>query len=327
MKDLVSDFPNQLTKALEIGASIQKRTAKYAIQNIVITGLGGSGIGGKIVSQLVAEKSQVPILTNNDYGIPNFVNQHTLVIACSYSGNTEETIEAVEKAHEQGAEIFCVTSGGKIEEMANANGFGLLVIPGGLPPRAALGYSMPQLFGVLNAYSIIDGDYVVSTNQAIALIRKEEENIKTEAKAVAGRLNGKMPVIYADAKFEGLITRFRQQLNENSKVLCWHHVLPEMNHNELVGWAGADDNVAVILIQSESDYYRTTERFAFSKNVFQKHTTNISEINAKGEDEIQRTLYLIHLTDWVSVYLAELRKVDPIEVNIITSLKSKLADL
>lgn len=327
MKEFVSDFSNQLEKALEIGASIQPITAKKPIQNVVITGLGGSGIGGKIVSQLLAGKSLVPILTNNDYGIPNFVNEHTLVIASSYSGNTEETIEAVEKAHQKGASIFCVTSGGKIEGFAKANNLDLALIPGGLPPRAALGYSMPQLFFVLQAYGLIDNDFIKSIQGGIALIREEQKHIHAEAKAIAARLHGKTPVLYADAKFEGLITRIRQQLNENSKVLCWHHVLPEMNHNELVGWAGGDANLAVVMIQSESDYYRTTERFAFSKNVFQKYTTNISEISAKGSDDLERTLYLISLTDWVSVYLAELRNVDPVEVNIISSLKSKLAEL
>ncbi len=327
MEKLVAAFTDHLKTAIEIGSKQDKKASENTIQNVVITGLGGSGIGGKIAAQLVQDEINVPVVTNNDYGIPSFVSENTLLIASSYSGNTEETLEAVEKGKEKGAEIFCITSGGKLADFATNNGYGLIQIPGGLPPRAAFGYSFPQLFVVLASYGLIENNKFAEIESAVSTMNNGLQGIKTEAQNIAKKLFGKTTAIYAEAKFEGMATRFRQQLNENSKVLCWHHVLPEMNHNELVGWAGGSKDIAVVLIKNESDYYRTKERFIFSEKVFSQYTDTLIEINSQGKTDLERTLYLIHLTDWVSVYLAELRGVDPVEVDIITSLKAKLADL
>ncbi|MBL4623764.1 MAG: SIS domain-containing protein [Flavobacteriales bacterium] len=152
MKDLVSDFTKHLTKAIEIGGQVQFKNTKKKINTILISGLGGSGIGGTIVGQLVAQEIKIPVIVNKDYSIPEFVDEHTLFIASSYSGNTEETLYALEAAEKKGAEIACVTSGGKMETIAKGKGYNLIIIPGGFPPRAAFGLSCPQIFYVLNQY-------------------------------------------------------------------------------------------------------------------------------------------------------------------------------
>ncbi len=326
MKGHVAAFTSHLEEAIKIGSSCGFTPARTDFQNIIITGLGGSGIGGKIVSQLVADEVTVPVYLNNDYKLPAFVGPNSLVIASSYSGNTEETLYSVEQALEAGAEVFCISSGGKLIDLAKEKGLGYLQVPTGYPPRAAFGLSFPQLYFALNKYGFVSDEFVSTLTKSIAMLNAGEEELKHEAYTLAEKIHGKSVVIYAEAKFEGVAIRFRQQLNENSKVLCWHHVLPEMNHNELVGWAGGTDQVAAILIQNDSDFYRTKERFSYSKNVFGKYTPHIIDLHSQGDSNLMRSLYLIHLTDWTSCYLADLRGVDAIEIEVIISLKSRLAE-
>lgn len=327
MKQLVEDFPSQLKEAIEIGekAKLSKPTA--TIKNILITGLGGSGIGGTIVSEIIAGECPVPVIVNKDYFIPAFVDNTTLVIVCSYSGNTEETLQALEYAIDKKAKIVCVTSGGKIAEIAKEKKFDLILIPSGMPPRACLGYSLVQLFYVLHGMGMINADFKKQLSASITLLEKEKNHIVSEASTVTDFLLGKLPVIYAVDGYNGLATRFRQQINENSKMLCWHSILPEMNHNELVGWTSPNHDLAVIILRNKQDYSRTQARIEITKEVAQKYTPHLKEVWSKGDSILERTLYLVHLTDYVSVMLAERKKIDATEVNIINHLKGQLSKI
>jgi len=325
MKYLIASFAEQLKEAMEIGEASQITNHKSQITTVLISGLGGSGIGGTIVSQLVENECKIPVLTNKTYFIPAFVNQNTLVIICSYSGNTEETVNCLKEAIKKNAKIVCITSGGKIGEMAKKNNLDCIVIPGGMPPRACLGYPFSGLFYVLNKLEIINSDFKEKLIAAIALIEVEEKKIIPKAIKVAGELLDKIPVIYSDASVEGVAIRFRQQLNENSKILCWHHALPEMNHNELVGWKDKNEKLAVVVLRNKSDYQRNKERIIFTEKTVNEFTSNIIEIHSKGESNIENAIYLIHFCDWISFFLAQLRGVDAREVNIINKLKAELA--
>lgn len=327
MKELVEKFIDQIEEGILIGERAELTVCNREFSNIVITGLGGSGIGGKIVSQLVEEQCDVPIIVNNTYDIPSFVSSESLVIASSFSGNTEETLIALEQAQAKGAEIAVITSGGKMLEIANANHYNHIILPEGDSPRAMLMYSLVQQFYLLNHYGIIDKTFVNELKASVKLLSDHLVGIKVEAKSIAEKLLGKTAVLYSEAKYEGVTIRFRQQLNENSKVLCWHHVLPEMNHNELVGWAGGKNEYAVIMFRNEDDFYRTQRRMEITKEVVEKYTKDYIEVFSKGESRIQRSLYLILLGDWVSVYLSELRKVDAKEVHVIAHLKGELSKL
>ena len=327
MKQLVQGFPAQLKEAILIGENSSVRNSHSEIRNILITGLGGSGIGGTIVSEIVSNECTVPITVNKDYFLPSFVNEHSLVIVSSYSGNTEETIQAMEAALKTKAKIVCITSGGKITEMAKENKCDLIVIPGGMPPRACLGYSLTQLFFVLNKLKLIGDSFLSQLKSAIDLIEKEAPAIKKDAMLMADFLFGKTPVIYSVDGYNGVATRFRQQINENSKMLCWHHVLPEMNHNELVGWAGGTKELAVVILRNKSDYSRTQARIEISKDVFSKQTPHVLELWSKGNSQLEKSLYLVHLTDWASCYLADKKGIDAVEVNIINHLKGSLAKI
>jgi glucose/mannose-6-phosphate isomerase len=327
MKALVEAFPNHLREALTIGRAAKFTIPNRTYENIVISGLGGSGIGGKIVSQLVAEEAKLPILCTNDYVLPEFVSSKSLVIISSYSGDTEETVAAMHEAIERGAEVACITSGGKIGAYAKEHNLNHIIIPGGNPPRSMFGYSAVQQFFVLSAYGIIDSSFENQIETSIQTIESNIESIREQSKQVAEQIVKRIPILYSEALYEGVAIRWRQQINENSKMLCWHHVFPEMNHNELVGWTGGDNRVAVLLLRNEDDHKRSQIRMEICKKLMGEKCDTILEIWSKGSSRIERSLYLIHLGDWLSIDLAELKNEDPVAIPAIIFLKNELAKL
>jgi glucose/mannose-6-phosphate isomerase len=327
MKTLVANFSKQLSEAIAIGGDAKLSPSANKINNVIICGLGGSGIGGSIVSELVVAQATVPVNIIKGYFIPAYVNENSLVIISSYSGNTEETLNCMELAFAKKAKIVSITSGGKVLEVSTQNNSDVIVVPGGMPPRSCLGYSLTQLFFILGFHAIISDDYKKQLQHAIELIDAEEHNIFAEATSIANKLVDKMPVIYATTNNEGIAIRFRQQLNENAKILCWHHVIPEMNHNELVGWTEKNDNLSVILFIDKDEYSQNVKRIEINKEVIRKYTSHITEIHSKGNSVIEKAIYFIHLGDWVSVILGDLRGVDLMEVNVINHLKSKLSEI
>lgn len=327
MKDLIATFTRQLTEAIGIGEKATFTVPEKEIRNIVITGLGGSGIGGTIVSQVVDNEIKVPVSVNKDYFLPGFVNDHTLVIVSSYSGNTEETTQALEAALQKRAKICCVTSGGKVLETAKAKNLDCIIIPGGRPPRSAFAYSFTQLFYVLHGYKLISDSFKAFLKASVALLDKESEHIKAEAYYLAEKLHKKIPIIYSASNFEGVCVRFRQQVDENSKMLCWHHALPEMNHNELVGWTTKNNKLAVVFFRNENDYTRTQARMNLTKEIVSKYTPYVFEVYSKGESQLEKVFYLVHFGDWVSWYLSEIKQIDATEVKVIDYLKGELSKL
>lgn len=327
MKDLVAAFTQHLREAMEIGSKAVHTPSAHPIRNVLVTGLGGSGIGGTIVAQVMEKHMGVPLLVNKDYFLPNFVDQHTLVIVSSYSGNTEETLQALDAALAKGAKITCVTSGGRIGAIAKEKGLDVVTIPGGMPPRACFGYSFTQLPYILQYHGLINDEFRADLSACISLLDQQEEKIKKEAFSLAESLIGKLPIIYCEARYEGVAVRFRQQINENSKMLCWHHVLPEMNHNELVGWTEQHSEAVVLMFRCEDDYYRTQKRMEITSDVVKKYGARYIEMPAMGETQLQRSLYLLHLGDWVSWYIAEIKNIDATEVRVIDYLKNELANV
>jgi len=327
MNDYINDFSNHLREAIEIANNTTLSPYTKEIRNILICGLGGSGIGGTIVSDIISSKVNIPIAATKDYSIPNFVNEHTLVIANSYSGNTEETLYALEKCQARGAEIAVITSGGKLKTIAEENKYNNIIIPGNQPPRAMFGYAFTELFFMLNHYGIIEDSFKADFDKAITLIDTEKADIQKQAMNLAKKMYKQTPVIYVAKGFEGVAVRFRQQLNENSKMLGWHNVVPEMNHNELLGWRTNVDDLAVVYFRNKCDYDRNQIRMDINKKVISKFTSNISEIWSKGDSLIENSLYHISVGDWTSWYLSEMNNVDAIEIDVIDFLKGELAKI
>jgi len=326
MKTLVEGFSAQLQEALDI-AYKAVLTKKNNIQNIIVTGLGGSGIGGTILSELIQDECSIPILVNKDYFLPAYVNSNTLVIISSYSGNTEETVSAMKQAITKKAQVVCITSGGKIKELADQNNFDTIIIPGGKPPRSCIGYSLVQLLKVIEFNEFVKTNLLAQVETSITLLNKENASIKNAAMSISKLLVNKLTIIYSLGSCEGVAVRFRQQINENSKMLCWHHTLPEMNHNELVGWTTKNENLAVVTFKTSFDYERTVKRYEICKELFSKFSSSVTDITAKGNSKLEQYLYLINIGDWISCYIADLRNIDPIEVDVITNLKNELAKI
>lgn len=326
MRKFVEAFPEQMEEAIEIGRKAVFTPYKNEIRNVLVTGLGGSGIGGTILSQLVAQECKVPVLVNKDYDLPNFIDEHTLVIVSSYSGNTEETINACNQAMQKNAMIAAITTGGTIGKIATEKNYNQINVPTGYPPRAAFAFSITQLFYVLKNVGLISSAFENQMIDAIALLRAEKESLLQESSRISNVLFGRIPIIYSDPTTEGVAIRFRQQINENSKMLCWHHVFPEMNHNELVGWTTDNDDLAVVFFKNQTDNPRTAKRMELCEPIFRKHTPHVATIESKGNSAIERAFYLIHLGDLISVELAERKGIDPIEVNVINNLKEALAN-
>lgn len=327
MKDLVASFPEQLTKALAISNQALLKNSDTSINNVFISGLGGSGIGGTIVAELVGNNAKYPIIINKAYSIPAFINENTLAIICTYSGNTEETIHVLKLCIEAKAKITVITSGGEAEQLAIQHHLDCIMIPSGFPPRSCIGYSICQIIKVLQFHQVVNHNYLSEVEYAIDLLQKNKTDIHQEAEKLAQIIHNKLPVIYTLGSTEGVAIRFRQQLNENSKMLCWHHVLPEMNHNELVGWTQEDEQFAVVIFRYEDDYYRTVKRLEVCKEVFAKYTSTIVEVYAKGNTPLQRALYMIHLGDWISCYIADIKQIDAVDISIINHLKSELSKI
>ena len=175
--------------------------------------------------------------------------------------------------------------------------------------------------------NLFNSDFKNSLKNSISLLDSQAEKIKTEAKNLAKSLYKKTPVIYVASGYEGVAIRFRQQLNENSKCLCWHHVVPEMNHNELLGWRTNTENLAVIFLRNKSDLKRNQVRMDINKTVISEFTNDIFDIYSQGNSNLENSLYLINFGDWVSWFLSELNEVDAIEIDVINFLKDKLANI
>ena len=325
MKDLIEKFPEQLRKAAEIANTAIFTPSNKEIKNVLIAGLGGSGIGGTIASEITILECKVPITVTKGYFVPNYVNENTLVIVSSYSGNTEETIQVMNHAFERNAHLIAVTSGGIIAERAQQKKFDSIILPGGMPPRACLGYSIVQVLNILFQLKLTKTNPLPQILSAANLLEKENANIHQEAKLISTFFKGKTPVLYSTTFHEGLAVRWRQQINENSKMLCWHHVVPEMNHNELVGWRNKNENLAVLYLLFNDEYHRNLKRIEMNKEVIQKYTSNIHTVTAKGCNEIEQTFYLNAIGDWVSYYLSIENGVEAAEINVINDLKNQLS--
>lgn len=329
MKELIDGFSAQLQESLGIAKNAHLKPVTAPVSQVVIAGMGGSGIGGTLIKALTSDEATLPIEVSKSYDIPAYVGPSTLFIACSFSGNTEETLAAAEQAHKKGAQIVTITSGGKMGEFAKAHGYDMIAIPGrSNSPRASIGYSFVQLLLVLKHYGVLARNHFDEVENAAELLNSSNDVIQAEAKKLTAFFKNKLPILYSDSKLEAVLVRAQQQIAENSKQLSHVNVFPEMNHNELVGWKYAEvvyQNSATLLVRSAYDHPRTKIRMDICKGIFEKVAGEVQELTAKGDSFVAQAIYLIHVLDWVSFYLAEENQVDPFPVDVINYLKNELA--
>jgi len=326
MLKMIEQFPDTILDGLSLGESLVLASDFKNIRNVFVSGMGGSGIGADFIHSFVKEDIKLPFVVGKSYGLPGWVDESTLLIISSYSGNTEETIAALNAGIEKGAQIIVISSGGEIIKIAEKNNLPIIRLPSNWSsPRACLGFSIAAQLTALVKAGFVNQNKIIDLENAAQFLKSESDQIKEKSKRLADALSGKMIVCYCEDLIEPVALRFRQQINENSKRLCWHHVIPEMNHNELVGWRQNNHHLAVLLLRNANDYFRNSQRIDLTKEVVSVYSGAVVELYSKGKNLIERSLYLVHLLDFVSVHLANFNGVDPIEVKVIDYLKSELA--
>lgn len=335
MLSLLTSFPDQLGEAMEIMRHVRLSLTGGSIHSVVVTGMGGSAIGGDLLRTYLVDLVNLPILVNREYTLPRFVGPSTLVFASSYSGNTEETLAACREAVQRGSQIIGIASGGELAHLAAQEGFPLIRIPTGYPPRAALGYSFVALLLSMSKLGFI-GPQEESLRESQELLRQKGAEYgpsvplaKNQAEQIALKLHGRFPIIYAwGHHFEAVAVRWRGQLAENSKHLSSHHLLPEMNHNEVVGWGapeGLMEKMVVVLLRDGEDPKPIGKRMEITEELIAPSAAEVVQAWATGNSLLARMFSLLYLGDFVSFYLAVLNGVDPTPVRRIEELKRKLA--
>lgn len=338
MLKLISELPDQCRKAYEIGSGFEISRPDRKVGNIVFAGLGGSAIGADIVKIYLQNELEVPVVVSRNYTLPGFVGKDTLLFCSSYSGNTEETLSSFEDGLKRGASIITMGSGGKLKELSEKNGFKHVTIPKGFPPRTALGYMSITVLAILAKIGFIKDkkEEIEQLYSALIGLRDKEIGAGVQmsnniSKKLATKIYGKYCIIYGTSdSTEAVAIRWRGQIAENSKSLASSHVLPEMNHNEIVGWEFPKEvlkKLSVVILYDKDDHARTKKRIEISKNIIRESGADIFELERKGFNRLARLFSLIYIGDFVSFYLAILNNIDPTPVKRVDYLKSELAKI
>ena len=314
MLKAIEDFPQQCRNALELpkGMSVSGKVDK-----IVVAGMGGSAVGGDLL-KIYMHNAKIPVFVVRDYKVPNFVDENTLVFAVSYSGNTEETLSSFEDALKKKAKIVAVTSGGILETKAKK----AIKIPGGLQPRAALGYTFFPVLGVLANSNIVDVKNNEITEMLDTLSKVQE--FKNFGEKLAKKIQNRIPIIYASDLFGAVAYRWKTQINENSKSPAFCHTFSEMNHNEIAAYQTmGKDRFISIFIKDREDNERIKKRMEITKEIISSRV-DVEEAFTKGDSLLSRIFSGIYYGDFVSYYLALEKKIDPTPVTVIENLKKRL---
>lgn len=323
MENLIFKFIQQIEEALILGENTKLKSVNA--NKVFITGMGGSGIAGKFVAEIMKLYGTLPVIISNTYEVPSWVDENTLALVSSFSGNTEETVAAMKSLIDKKANIISITSGGKIIKISKENNLDIIQIPSDWSaPRACIGYSIVfQLFALFHL-GFLKLELTREISLSIEHLLREREDIYNEASNLAKLLKDKIPLIYSDSFFEPLAIRFRQQLNENTKILAFNSTFPEMNHNEIAAWTSYFTEFSAIFLVSDLYNKRVSERIRISKEIMIKQTDVIIDIELKGNTLLQQIFYGIHLIDWISWFMAKNRNVDAMDIANINFLKSEL---
>jgi glucose/mannose-6-phosphate isomerase len=301
-------------------------------KNVIVAGMGGSAIGGELLKDWVRDKAGVPVEVVRGYSLPAYVGEQSLVLVVSYSGETEETLSCFLDAVRRKCMVFCVSSGGKLLDFAERLGVPFLRAPSGFAPRAALPYLFVPLLVVMEKVGLVSGVFE-ALSEAISVLERVCSECAPEvsvsdnvAKGLALNINGSVPVAYGFGVFRGVSKRFKTQFNENSKVPSKWEYFSELDHNEVVGWERAEglaECFSVIFIRNEGEPEAIRSRIEITKGLMPAET-KLFEVWSQGEGELARMLSAVCIGDFISVYLALLRDVDPTPVKTISLLKAKV---
>ncbi|HEX5635187.1 MAG TPA: bifunctional phosphoglucose/phosphomannose isomerase [Gemmatimonadales bacterium] len=331
MYDLALRFPSQCREALRLAEAAALPSDGTGIRLVVVTGLGGSAAGGDFARALFEAGGRVPCLVNRDYGLPHFVGSDTLVIATSYSGNTEETLAAYADALRKGARLLAVTSGGELARRAAQDGVPVVRIPAGQPPRTAMGFMLVPVLVACARLGLLPAQDATGAaahcEACLGAWRAETPSDRNEAKQLAAALHDAMGAIYGLGGWQSVVaSRWRGQVNENAKQIVLTHAFPELDHNEIIGWEGATRSAprwTALVLQDGEESDRMRLRAEVTEAILAP-TAPVRRVTATGPTLLARMLSLALLGDFVSLYLAALNGEDPYVIRSIDRIKDEL---
>ena len=327
-------FPEQCQKAWEKVLKFEPPHLHTKISNVVILGMGGSAIGGDIVRRLALAESKVPVWVHRDYGLPAFVDDNTLIIASSYSGNTEETLSGFTKSLENRSKKLAITFGGKLKDLAEKEGIPVYVIDYQAPPRAAFPHSFIPLVGTFQKFGLL-GDKSADLQEAVEVLKRLSGDLvetrplaSNPAKQLANELWGRVAVIYGAEMLSEVAQRWKGEFNENSKAWAFFESFPELNHNAVVGYEfppEAKEKIFVLMLRSSSLRPRNLLRYEVTSKLLVKAGVAYELVEARGKSALAQVLSLVHLGDYASFYLSILNEVDATSTDAIAFVKEHLA--
>lgn len=330
----IARLPEQCAAAWESGKRVALPDDYRHVQHVVVLGLGGSAIGADLVRTVVQQECPVPMSVNRDYLLPEYVGPHTLAIASSHSGKTEEILTTAQAALAKGARVVAITTGGDLAEWATARGLPLLRFTYSSQPRAALGYSFSLVLTVLCKVGLVP-DKDADMREAIAVMRDLQAEIgaqvpaaRNAAKQMAQWLYGGLPVVYGAGYLSEVARRWKGQFNENAKSWAFFEKMPELSHNAVAGYrfpADLRNKMRVVLLCSSLDHPQNQKRFRVTREVLEREGVPYHEVQARGRSPLAQLLSTVHLGDYVSYYLAILYGADPTPIDAINYLKGRLA--
>jgi glucose/mannose-6-phosphate isomerase len=335
MRGHLHGLPQQCRAAWDKAQDFKLPRDYTNIDKVVILGMGGSAIGGDLVRSLFSSQKKPIIFVSREYDLPAFVDDRTLVIASSYSGNTEETLSAFSQALKTNCKKLAMTTGGELKTLAENAGVPVFVIDYKGQPRAALGYGFMSLIAFLQKLSFVEDQ----TGQVEAMIKYLENMLgelkettptgSNRAKQLAAKLHGKVAAIYGAGIISEVAHRWKTQINENSKAWAFYEIFPELNHNAVVGYQFPRElasSIYVVMLRSPSLHPRILIRYQITDELLKQSGISHEVIDSRGKDKLSQMMGLIFLGDWVSYYLAMLNEIDPTPVKIIEYLKKRLSE-
>ena len=327
------DFPEHLRDALW-----RVESAGIAAQDcpggLIVAGMGGSAIGGDLAVAVLGDRATRPITTSRDYGLPPWTTPDTMVLCSSYSGDTEETLAAYDAAGALGASRIVCTTGGRLADSARGDGVPVIPLPGAYQPRAAIGYSLVAALEVAALAGVAEPLHTeidVACAHAQRLVAQWGPDAAEDslAKRLARSLLGTTPQIAGAGLTAPIAYRWKTQFNENAKVPCFAAALPELDHNEIVGWEGAAElgRFSAVLLDDSDLHPRVRTRIELTRKLIEGQAVFADQVQSVGETRIERLVSLVLLGDLVSIYLAVLRGVDPAQIVSLDRLKGALAEI
>lgn len=327
----IKSFPMLCEQAFAIADSYSIPSYYIKAKKVVLLGMGGSGQAGDIVKNLLYSQTDLVVESVHDYTLPGFVDKDTLVIASSYSGNTEETLSGFIAAYEKGAKLIAITTGGKLKILAEKYRVPLLQFDYQCPPRASFPFMFIFLLSVFNKLGYIEfdhtrlGDTIIALNKMLDKYQISNSLLGNPAKILAEKIFGKIPVIYTSEKLVGVGARIKGQFNENSKSFSFNEEFPEINHQSLEGLSHPKNTTFILMLESNFEYDRNILRENITSEILTRNKIAFERVKfLQAQDQLTEIFLHVMFGDFVSYYLAMLNKVNPGTNDIIDYFKGRL---